>query len=539
MAEARERALEEAVGRWVVLFYAHRAVQAYRAGRSQDFRQLRDILNAVLVRPLALEQGIHLQLRIVQLLSRLEENWTTDSGAEEMPFESALLFLETMKRERQLDAKVIENLRRKIKEAAVIACVKNQEFEKANRLLKTHLSKDPSIQKTRWALQSIVREKNFSHPTVWNFSFKAFQQEVLLCLEDCLDGSEPFLLDMARKKLTDTEAPGLSPLGAASEETVASEDPEEVAGSAETKKDQSTRRSSEGLTKPTKEGEATGVEERRPEAAVVASDGDMRLLPPVEEERAVSERAEPPRAASREEPPPALGTPETAGRCSPKRPAFHSLSALREAFKALHDSTDADAAFSKLDETDWAWPKQTPVPHRAKRQREEEEAAAAAPGTSPSFQKTRCLVTISRLVQGCDAACACDSCASPEVSAEPPGTPVAQPADPETPTSPRAPQLPRLPKRRWRSWREEKDTWSEEEDLFDHMSSGGESTNTSVTSGAKKQKWTAEETEWIREGVKKYGEGNWKAIFKAYRFRKRTPVMIKDRWRTMKKLGLN
>lgn len=44
-------------------------------------------------------------------------DWAPDSGAEQTPFESALVFLETMKRERQLGAKVIEELRRKIKEA--------------------------------------------------------------------------------------------------------------------------------------------------------------------------------------------------------------------------------------------------------------------------------------------------------------------------------------------------------------------------------------------------------------------------------------
>lgn len=42
---SRERALEEAVNRWALLFYFHRALQAFRAGRSRDFRQLRDVIN--------------------------------------------------------------------------------------------------------------------------------------------------------------------------------------------------------------------------------------------------------------------------------------------------------------------------------------------------------------------------------------------------------------------------------------------------------------------------------------------------------------
>nr|1W0U_A Chain A, TELOMERIC REPEAT BINDING FACTOR 2 [Homo sapiens]1W0U_B Chain B, TELOMERIC REPEAT BINDING FACTOR 2 [Homo sapiens] len=55
----------------------------------------------------------------------------------------------------------------------------------------------------------------------------------------------------------------------------------------------------------------------------------------------------------------------------------------------------------------------------------------------------------------------------------------------------------------------------------------------------KKQKWTVEESEWVKAGVQKYGEGNWAAISKNYPFVNRTAVMIKDRWRTMKRLGMN
>ncbi|XP_077167014.1 telomeric repeat-binding factor 2 isoform X1 [Paroedura picta] len=544
-AEARGRAMDEAVGRWVVLFYSHRALEAFRAGRSQDFRQLRDILN-VLLQPLALEQEIHLQLRIVQFLSRLEENWNTDSGAEQMPFESALVFLETMMGTYQLDPEVIENIRRKINEAAVITCIKNQELEKAERLLKTQLSQDPSLQKTGYALQSIIQERNFSHPTVWNFSFKAFQQEILLCLEGYLDDSEPFLLQMARQNLAEMEPPRPSPLGAASEAEVTSEDRE-----AETRQGKTLGRPSEELTKPTKAGQASGTEEKRPEAPVAT-----RLQPPEEEDpvvepgRATSEHmtaarqtAEPPGVSCRKDPSPALAAPEAVGKSSPKRPAFHSLPAVRQAFQALYNSTDVEAAFSKLDERDWAGPEPTTVPHRVKRQRGEGEgcvaAAAASPGSPPAFLQTSCSVTISHLVQRCEAACACDLCARPEASPKRPGTPVAQPADPGPSTSPCRDSFPRLSKQKVSSWQEEKDTWSDEDELFEQMSSEGESTSTSVRSGAKKQKWTSEETEWIRAGVKKFGEGNWKAIFRAYRFKNRTPVMIKDRWRTMKKLGLN
>ncbi|XP_048372229.1 telomeric repeat-binding factor 2 [Sphaerodactylus townsendi] len=465
-AQGRGRALDEAVGRWVVLFYCHRAVRAFRAGDSRDFRQLRDILNAVLVRPLALEQHIHLQLRIVQLLSRLEENWITDSEAEQAPFESALAFLETLKSEHQLNEAVLKNLTSKIQETAVIACVKNQEFEKASQLLKTQMSQDPDTQDTRLALETIVQERNFSHSIILNFSFRGFQQQVLAYLEDYLDDSEPFLLQMAQQNLAAVQAPRLSLSGTSSKGSVAAE-----------------------------------------------------------------------QMVTAETPGASRGSPLTSGRCAPRRPAFHNLSDLRAAFKALYGSAGADAAFSRLDETDWICPTQISLPHQVTHRRKEK----SAPGSPSSVQKRKCLVTVSSLVKGFETACSCGLCAQVDVTQEPLAAPAAQPAEPaepETPSRPRGSWFPRQTESSANPEQEEKDTWSEEDELFDCASSGGDSSMTSSTFGTKKQKWTEEETEWIRAGVKKYGEGNWKAISQAYNFKKRTPVMIKDRWRTMKKLGL-
>ncbi|XP_021568780.1 telomeric repeat-binding factor 1 [Carlito syrichta] len=54
----------------------------------------------------------------------------------------------------------------------------------------------------------------------------------------------------------------------------------------------------------------------------------------------------------------------------------------------------------------------------------------------------------------------------------------------------------------------------------------------------KRQAWLWEEDKNLRAGVRKYGEGSWSKILLHYKFNNRTSVMLKDRWRTMKKLKL-
>ncbi|OCT84472.1 hypothetical protein XELAEV_18022625mg [Xenopus laevis] len=85
---------------------------------------------------------------------------------------------------------------------------------------------------------------------------------------------------------------------------------------------------------------------------------------------------------------------------------------------------------------------------------------------------------------------------------------------------------------------EDRDNWIEADELFGSKREENGKTSNNTSTNSKRQKWTEDETEWIIKGVKKYGEGNWKDIMKNYPFLNRTSVMIKDRWRTMKKLGI-
>ncbi|XP_028624581.1 telomeric repeat-binding factor 2 isoform X1 [Grammomys surdaster] len=455
---AGEARLEEAVNRWVLKFYFHEALRAFRSSRYRDFRQIRDIMQALLVRPLGKEHTVSRLLRVMQCLSRIEEGENLDCSfdmeAELTPLESAINVLEMIKTEFTLTDSMVESSRKLVKEAAVIICIKNKEFEKASKILKKYMSKDPTTQKLRTDLLNIIREKNLAHPVIQNFSYEIFQQKMLRFLESHLDDTEPYLLTMAKKALK-------------SESAAAS----------------------------------TVREEKHPE--------------PVEKPL-----REPPR--------------------QPRiPPATMGVRTLKAAFKALSTAQDSEAAFAKLDQKDLVLPNlaspSSPT-HKNKRPRKDEnESSAPAEGEGGSDRQPRNnRMTISRLVLEEDSQ-----------STEPgPGLSSSQEAVSSSPSKPRAlnqphteEKNPKASKDKWNSPNglEEKEVWTEEDQLFEVQASS-EDKSSNLT---RKQKWTIEESEWVKDGVQKYGEGNWAAISKSYPFVNRTAVMIKDRWRTMKKLGMN
>ncbi|XP_046539572.1 telomeric repeat-binding factor 2 isoform X4 [Equus quagga] len=221
-------------------------------------------------------------------------------------------------------------------------------------------------------------------------------------------------------------------------------------------------------------------------------------------------------------------------------PTTIGIMTLKAAFKTLSSAQDSEAAFSKLDQKDLVLPNQVSPPSPAlknKRPRKDEnESSAPAEGEGGSeLQPKNKRMTISRLVLEEDSQ-------STEPSA---GLDSSRELDPVSPSKPTVlnqslpgEKNPKVPKGKWNSSNgvEEKDTWVEEDELFPVQAAPDEESATSIT---KKQKWTVEESEWVKAGVQKYGEGNWAAISKNYPFVNRTAVMIKDRWRTMKRLGMN
>ncbi|KFU85792.1 Telomeric repeat-binding factor 2, partial [Chaetura pelagica] len=386
---------------------------------------------------------------------------TFDKESELTPLESAIGVLELIQREFSVAEKTMEAVQQMVKEAAVIVCIKNQELDKASKIVKRHFGKEPKSQKTKNELLTLIREKNFSHPMVKNFSYKNFQHNIFQFLKAYVDDSEPQLL---------TVGPIPALVGAV------------------------------GRGMKCGFGRADSL----PQSQERTEFGFSVLQP--------------------------SGTVTTYG-----------ISVLREAFKILSDSQDSDELFTKLDETDFSFPRQLSpsVSHRTKSRREEEYQDSEISDPPERSHKGKRLLTISKLVMEQDSQCT-ESSEIPDSSQEPVVSSASRPVQ-------NLHDQPVSAKRRWNSsyGQEEKDSWSDEDELF---SDAGRSCNLPCSSlpwmlmeccfPALLQKWTVQESEWIKEGVKKFGEGRWKSICLKYPFQNRTPVMIKDRWRTMKKLGI-
>ncbi|GAB0195363.1 telomeric repeat-binding factor 2 [Grus japonensis] len=562
---ARGGVPEETVNGWVLQFYFHKAMAAYRSGRNRDFRQLRDVMQALLVRPLEKEPMVSQMLRIMQLLSRIEEgenlDCTFDKESELTPLESAIGVLELIQREFSVAEKTMEAVQKMVKEAAVIVCIKNREFDKASRIVKRHMGKEPRSQKKRNELLAVIREKNFAHPVVKNFSYKNFQQSVFQFLKTYVDDSEPLLLTIMKKTLnsehakepkcssvTPESANGLKDQAAAPEPSRRAKGPAGAAEPVETVKD---------LEGAPSLAERVDDAAAAPEPAEGASDSaaapepmEGATDPAATPEHIIAavnilEDASEPMEISKE--PAAAAAPELPGvsfRDSERQPSgtvtAYGISVLREAFKILSDSQDSDALFTKLDETDFSFPKQLSpsVSHRTKRRKEEENRDSEVSDPPEISRKGKRLLTISKLVMEQDSQYS-ESSESPDSSQEPVVSSASRPVQ-KLHDQPVSTKSAKSFQGRWNSLygKEEKDSWSDEDDLFSDAASFGTNSHNTTVFGSKKQKWTIQESEWIKEGVKKFGEGRWKAICQKYPFENRTAVMIKDRWRTMKKLGI-
>ncbi|XP_059713578.1 telomeric repeat-binding factor 2 isoform X3 [Haemorhous mexicanus] len=514
---------EKTVNRWVLQFYFHRAIEAYRSGRNRDFRQFRDIMQALLVRPLDREPDMAQMLRIMQLLSRVEEgenlDCTFDKESELTPLESAMLVLDFIREEFSVADRTMEAVQKMVKEAAVVVCIRNKEFEKASDIVKKHMGKEPRNQKKRNEWLAVIREKNPSHPKVKNFSYEEFQQSIFEFLKGYMDDSEPALLTLLKKTLDSEHASkAKSSLGTAEFADGLKDQAAAPEASARAKGSTSSAEVSARVEGPARApAPARATEDLEGAASPAKRPAGPTAAPEMMEEAGGSAAAVEPMEVVTDP----AATPE-------------HLTAAYDIMKGTPEPMEVAKEPAAAPEPPRVSARESP---RTKRCREVENQASETSETPEIPHNIKNLFSISNLIVELDGSSS-KSSECPDSSQEHVVSSASKPA-PKLPDEPLSAQSEKSFQGRWNSscGTEEKDSWSDEDELFANAASL-EKNKVSTHSSSKKQKWTMEESEWIKEGVKKYGEGRWKTICLKFPFRNRTSVMIKDRWRTMKKLGM-
>ncbi|XP_067854177.1 telomeric repeat binding factor a isoform X1 [Heptranchias perlo] len=466
---------ERVVNRWTLEFNFYCALKAFRAEEYEEFCAILNVITAVLNRPYIDTEEIGKKLLAIQFLSKFE--------SDAMPLESVLTILGQMKTEFSLGEDLFQEIKETVVEQAVVGSIKKNCFQEASKILgRRHLKKDSVGQKL---LSAIIREKNSSHPDLHLFSYGNFKRKMLFFAESLIDISEPFLLLSAKNSTS---------------RAVAEVQDEELRLDCNQEVHQNKQ----------------------------ASDRNKCSLNPMDECCICSNRVE----------------------AQPGLPS--SLVALQTAFCILHKSTvDPLTAFKKLAVLDFEMPENSKAKQMARYKKQRTEAKAIQQSDRPN---AKCIQAVSRFIIDPDSQdeieCLDDKAKSDSQEIQHRKENSIQPHnrdDSFKEISHKETTLQQVKRRHCLNYpevTEDKEEWSDEEFLFDvprdvSIRNGRTSpTESTFSTSTKRQKWTIEESEWIKQGVQKFGVGSWQKILKHYPFCDRTSVTIKDRWRTMQKLGM-
>ncbi|XP_040185535.1 telomeric repeat-binding factor 2 isoform X1 [Rana temporaria] len=487
-AEGDAWALEPVVNQWVLDYFFHLAVLAFRSGRHDEFTELRDVVSVLIQRPFRTMEKNTQVLRIMQCFSRIEEgddpDCVFDQDSNETPLESALEVLNLADNEMTLDKEAMKSNLLMLKEAAVVACIKKKQFSKASNIMKKCISNSNETKKLRAELQYIISKKNSHHPMIANFSLTTIKQKTYEMFEERIKQIPCFLMTLAQKDNSEVNVtPG--------EPRVA-------------------------------DTEAQREVEARPPNNT-SSSSDMDVQSPQQKKE--------------------FKTP-TEVRSEIDRGPVYSLSAIKSTWRSLCRDPHPEAKFRELCESPFSKQADAPssqTPSAETLTSKRPPACTPREDLSPSEELGQAgpPMTLHQLVMEPD------SQQDNEIEEERPSKAPSPKNQGGNSTVRRLFNSPPTNKKRKHDAlsksnveEEEQETWSDEDELFRSRNQKAARAGNTTTNGIKKQKWTVEETEWIKRGVQELGEGNWAKILKKFPFHNRTSVMIKDRWRTMKKLSI-
>ncbi|KAI1882113.1 hypothetical protein AGOR_G00247340 [Albula goreensis] len=512
--------LDSVINRWCVDYYTFSALNAFKDGLYTEFCQIRDILQSLVVRPLEHSENLSRKIRVLQFLARINDgdklDYTFDSQDSSTPLESALSVLDSISQELDIPQQDLRRVQKSIYEMLVIICIKNNEFAKAEEVLKKYFPKSSTGKKA--VFMSLVQKKSASHPSLEQVTYEQFRTEMLHFSECLFTNSDPFLYKTAvklaakRLEIEEPRTPGQQPA------------PEDVSPVQPQPSESSEPSESAAISVPS--GRAGGVQVRwsllkdayKALAEELGTSHAFAELEEAAQREAQCENAEGD-CASSSRPDSPIPSASSRPRAGPRAKEVRPCTVTRLVIEEDSQRSEVESLASQEEPT--AVPeKPAASPAKTTDGRESPMSPLCSPSAPYRRPRKRPLsnTQIRRIVDSDDD--------SSDGSKTPNGLHFR--GDPQPSTSSRT--LSKL----LSTNHEEKDDWSDEDSLF------GTSASTVFRrrNGGLKKMWTAEETEWVRQGVAKYGEGNWAKIKNSFPFKGRTSVNIKDKWRTLKKQKL-
>ncbi|XP_066524341.1 telomeric repeat binding factor a [Hoplias malabaricus] len=190
------RSYEETINRWVFDFYVFRAVDAFRNGDYSSFTQFRNLIEALVVRPICGDcDEMMIKLRFMQFLSRINDGNIPGVSFQNglIPLESALKIFEDICAEMVVPQKDLERVHISIREMLVIVCIKNEQFEKAADMLHKHFPKGKDSAGKKKLFEDLIKKKCNRHSVITSSSYSEFKQDMLDFIDKLYTLPEPSL----------------------------------------------------------------------------------------------------------------------------------------------------------------------------------------------------------------------------------------------------------------------------------------------------------------------------------------------------------
>ncbi|TMS13080.1 Telomeric repeat-binding factor 2 [Larimichthys crocea] len=571
--------VEEVVNRWIVDYYSFRLLELFENKQYADFCYISDVLAKVKRRPCDPTDRMLTKMPLLRFLSLINDGETLDQSKSDQspsPLESALVVLEKINQQHSIPPRDFNNICASVKEMMVVIFIKNNMFGKAKEVLNKHFPK-PMVGK-KAIFTGIISQRSKTHKIIEQVDFEQFKEKMFAFCQSLWTFDVPFLqkaaIQLRRQRMLDLDDKATGPN---------QEDESGPSSSPQRDTDDECSSKHAVITRARLEiafNSLAGSDEGTFAQLEKEVHGDLLLrlspTPPMCTEQNAGQdglfqrdSGSPMEASPADQPPQMDAVPQTqAGSISKSAPVLRNRRLYTVARLVVEPDSQGSSqcTTASLQEVETEIRTEEPPPaitnkkelqsqvthsdfttHTQKRSASSSLAELSAdneedpPGSVDNGETlVRKLCNKSKRSLRTDPGNTDDVCitessldSSPEMFSHRPVPQTSSTPDKDSAQG-KGPSTSKW-KRLYDDAKESKDTWSDEDSYFTSRKHRAHNESISSDSGNRRRKWTESETLKLKEGVQKFGEGNWSKIKAYYSFKDRTNVNLKDRWRTLKK----